>query len=145
MEETWESAVLRSVTTVRTSFKLFDAHDTLIAIATDLKLLSRTIELKSDDATVVASAYMSVDKRFDEVLCSAGEIAIQVPDTSHLRVVMYFFEGLALARRNSDGTLMRPVCNSLYLFLVIGLPVVGGVVSVAAAAYCVSRCRKRLR
>ena len=25
------------------------------------------------------------------------------------------------------------------------LPVVGGVVSVAAAAYCVSRCRKRLR
>ena len=58
---------------------------------------------------------------FDEVLCSGGEFAIQVPNTRHLRVVMYFFEWLALARRNSDGTLTRPVCNSLYLFLVIGL------------------------
>jgi hypothetical protein len=140
-------------TSVYSIYYIYDANNNLVGTSDKLELFSTDINIY-DGSTLIATTTQSFVNKNLQKLFMNGKLIVTFKtnttwltnyDNRYLLLMATSTKAIADLQRDSKGNVSHSTCQSVYLFLIIGLPLITVALICLCCCVCYKKCGRSFR
>ncbi|XWV24495.1 hypothetical protein QJ856_gp0053 [Tupanvirus deep ocean] len=134
----FEEDIFKSISSIKSQYRIKDANDKTLAISSKFELFGTEFSVHDMNGYLIAKAKQNFGNKIEQNFCSNGVWYITFNETNSdqlnnpsnrwIIASMITIKAVRDTDRDSDGNVKQSNCQQLYYFLIIGLPVILGVI-----------------
>ena len=129
----FEEQIWKSLTKIGTVYTIKDGDGNILGKSNKLELFDTVFTIYDNDDNIIATAEQKILNKLQQSICGDGswkisftdvDTFLNMPENRWIIASMITVKAVRDTDRDSEGNVQNSNCQSLYYFLIIGLPII---------------------